>query len=203
MKLFLNKTSPYARMVRILVLEKGISDRVELCWCDPWNDDEALLAENPASKIPVLVCDSGIPISESLLIASYLDNTDTGVRLIPDSRKEEVLHLLGLGLGLMDDAFTEAISQKYLDKSANNSVLSIRRYKSIERLMRRLEEQISLLSKSDISAGDIAVAVALDYLSFRLPSLKTAKNYPVMEAWREKVTRRQSFKSTSFNGCIA
>ncbi|MBE0509057.1 MAG: glutathione S-transferase, partial [Marinospirillum sp.] len=34
MKLFLNATSPYARFVRVVALEKGL--KPELVWVDPW-----------------------------------------------------------------------------------------------------------------------------------------------------------------------
>ena len=43
MELYLNATSPYARLVRIVLLEKGLADAVTLKWCDPWADDAELL----------------------------------------------------------------------------------------------------------------------------------------------------------------
>jgi len=61
----MNNTSPYARMVRIVMLEKDLEDSVELCWCDPWSDDKFLIEKNSVGKIPALVCDSGITLSES------------------------------------------------------------------------------------------------------------------------------------------
>ncbi|BBI63175.1 hypothetical protein HSBAA_44810 [Vreelandella sulfidaeris] len=46
MELYLNATSPYARLVRIVLLEKGLADAVTLKWCDPWADDADLLKAN-------------------------------------------------------------------------------------------------------------------------------------------------------------
>ena len=36
MILFTNLTSPYARLARIAVIEKGLADRVEVRVIDPW-----------------------------------------------------------------------------------------------------------------------------------------------------------------------
>ncbi len=199
MKLFLNKTSPYARMTRIVILEKGLADSVRLCWCDPWGDDERLLSENPVGRIPTLVSATGIAISESVLIANYLDARGQGRPLVPDNRKEEVLHLVGLGQGLMDASFTTVISRTYLNDEANNSLISQRRWRAIWRTLEHLEHNIGLCSSIDeISMGDIAVAVALDYLTFRLPDLETAKKYSRLEAWRRNIAQRTSFQTTVF-----
>ena len=83
MQLFLNATSPFARVARIAALEKGLAERVQLVWSDPWNHDPALLAVHPQLRIPVLVTDEGQAIAESLLIAQYLDQIGTGPALVP------------------------------------------------------------------------------------------------------------------------
>ena len=199
MKLFLNKTSPYARMVRILILERGLEERVELCWCDPWSDDQQLLSVNPAGKVPVLVSDTGVSISESLLIAIYLCGLGPVTSLLPDNNKEAVLHLAGLGQGVMEAAFAVVISRKYLNEEANESVLAQRRKRAIERTLERLEQGIDRYSTPEITMGDIAVAVALDYLLFRLSDLDTRSKFPKLEAWRTSITQRPSFKNTTFD----
>ncbi|NWO06368.1 MAG: glutathione S-transferase N-terminal domain-containing protein, partial [Alteromonadaceae bacterium] len=47
MELYLNQTSPYARVARICAIEKQLSQDVNLVWVDPWADDTALLIANP------------------------------------------------------------------------------------------------------------------------------------------------------------
>ena len=200
MKLFLNKTSPYARMIRILLLEKDLTDEVEFCWCDPWNDDKQLIAENPAGKIPTLITDSGIPISESLLIACYLETLASKQKLIPQHRQESVFHLCGLAQGLMDAAFTTVVSKKHLSAEAENSVLAQRRLRAILRTLNRLEHSIENLSiKNELTIGDIATAVALEYLLFRLPELYSGSEYPKIESWLADISQSSSFISTRFS----
>ena len=196
MKLFLNQTSPYARAVRILMTERGLEDRVELCWCDPWNDDAQLLEVNPAGRVPALITDSGISISESLLIASYIDSLTSESSV---SDKEEALHLAGIGQGLMEASFSLVISRKYRDEGDDESVLTKRRYAAIERSLQHLEQNIDRYSDNEISMGTIVAVVALEYLAFRLPELKAAKCYPALEAWRATFANRRSFKETAFD----
>jgi hypothetical protein len=47
MKLFYNPTSPYARKVIVVILEKNLLACVELCALDPWTAPAELHAANP------------------------------------------------------------------------------------------------------------------------------------------------------------
>ena len=46
MHLYINTTSPFVRLVRLAIEEKGLADRVELEIVDPWADPEAFLKTN-------------------------------------------------------------------------------------------------------------------------------------------------------------
>jgi glutathione S-transferase len=199
MELFLNATSPYARLVRIVVLEKGLIDAVTLRWCDPWTDDDALLAANPAGRIPALVIDDGTTLSESLLIAFYLDGLGSREPLIPQAYLARVLHLAGLGQALMDAAFTTVISRKHQGREADDSALGQRRWRAIQRTLARLEHELDAAQAvSAITLGGIAVAVALDYLTFRLPEINWAAQHPRLKQWHDRVSARNSFVQTAF-----
>ncbi|AMO54826.1 glutathione S-transferase [Endozoicomonas montiporae] len=195
MKLFLNKTSPFARAVRILIIERSLEDKVELCWCDPWSDDAQLLDVNPAGRVPVLVTQSGTAISESLLIASYIESLTNEPLSGP---QEKVMHLAGVGQGLMEASFSLVISRKYINEGQNASVLTKRRYDAIQRSLQHLEQSIDDYSDHDDSFGAIIVAVALEYLVFRLPELDTAQHFTALDSWRAKLAARPSFKGTAF-----
>ncbi|WP_404471300.1 glutathione S-transferase N-terminal domain-containing protein [Vreelandella venusta] len=199
MELFLNATSPYARMARIILLEKGLAGDVTLRWCDPWVDDPALLAVNPAGRIPVLITHNGTALSESLLIAMYLDAQYPNTPIIPDAQRGDVLHLAGLAQNLMDAAFTTVIARKHYGPEIDQSELGLRRQRAIQRLIKRLGEELheNQLTES-LTLGDIATAVALDYLAFRLPEVDWQAACPPLQAWQVKVVRRESFQHTAF-----
>ena len=63
--------SPYARKVRIALLEKGIP--FELLTEVPWDSTTSTPKYNPLEKLPVLVCADGTSVYESRFILEYLE----------------------------------------------------------------------------------------------------------------------------------
>ncbi|TVU89676.1 glutathione S-transferase N-terminal domain-containing protein [Vreelandella titanicae] len=199
MELYLNATSPYARLARIVLLEKGLAESVTLKWCDPWADDADLLKANPAGRIPALITEKGITLSESLLIAVYLDSVSPNPPMLPAANLGDVLHLTGLGQNLMDAAFTTVIARKHYGNKIDESELGQRRARAIQRLLKQLSSELGEKQQaSAINLGEIAIAVALDYLAFRLPEVNWEEGYPRIQAWHAGVTARESFQETAF-----
>ena len=199
MELYLNATSPYARLVRIVLLEKGLADTVTLKWCDPWADDAELLKANPAGRIPALVTEEGTTLSESMLIAVYLDSVSPTPPMLPAASRGDVLHLAGLGQNLMDAAFTTVIARKHYGNEIDESELGQRRSRAIQRLLKQLNNELGEKQQaSNVNLGEIAIAVALDYLAFRLPEVNWKEEYPRLLAWHAGVTARGSFQETAF-----
>ncbi|MCG7577803.1 MULTISPECIES: glutathione S-transferase N-terminal domain-containing protein [unclassified Halomonas] len=202
MELYLNATSPYARLVRIVLLEKGLMETVTLKWCDPWADDADLLKANPAGRIPALVTEEGTTLSESMLIAMYLDSLDSGTPtppILPTNPLSDVLHLAGLGQNLMDAAFTTVIARKHYGKGIDQSELGQRRARAMQRLLNQLNSELGgKPTAASIHLGDIAIAVALEYLAFRLPEIRWKEEHAQLAAWHAGVTARTSFVQTAF-----
>ena len=71
MQLLANPTSPYVRVARVAMIEKGFE--VEPTMVDPWADDPRLRAANAATRVPTLLLDDGTPLAESLLIVQWLE----------------------------------------------------------------------------------------------------------------------------------
>jgi len=71
MKLIASLTSPFARKIRILLMEKAIP--CELVVDIPWSADTRTPDYNPLGKVPVLLPDDGPPLFDSRVIAEYLD----------------------------------------------------------------------------------------------------------------------------------
>ena len=199
MELYLNATSPYARLVRIVLLEKDLAGAVTLKWCDPWADDAELLKANPAGRIPALVTQEGTTLSESMLIAVYLDSVSPNPPMLPAASLGEALHLAGLGQNLMDAAFTTVIARKHYGSEIDESELGQRRSRAIQRLLTQLNSELGEKQQaSTINLGEITIAVALDYLAFRLPEVNWKEEYPRLQAWHAGVINRASFQQTAF-----
>ena len=76
MKLYVTYTSPYARLARIMVIEKGLQDRVEILEARTRRPDSPYYQINPSGRVPYLVDDDGSGMEDSQLICAYLDNLD-------------------------------------------------------------------------------------------------------------------------------
>ena len=76
MQLYITPTSPYARVARIVVLEKRLQERVEIIEAKTRTAGSPYYVVNPSGRVPFLVTDDDLTIEDSQLIAAYLDNLD-------------------------------------------------------------------------------------------------------------------------------
>ena len=80
MKLYVTYTSPYARLARIIVVEKALEDRVEVIAAKTRTRDSPYYQINPSGRVPYLVDDAGVGMEDSQLVCAYLDNLDNKPR---------------------------------------------------------------------------------------------------------------------------
>ena len=73
-RLYITPGSPYARMARIVILEKGLEKRVEVIVAQTRTANSPYYRINPSGRVPYLVRDDGVGLEESALICSYLDH---------------------------------------------------------------------------------------------------------------------------------
>ena len=76
MKLYVTFTSPYARIVRIVIQEKKLDRRVEIIQALTRKIDSPYYSINPSGRVPYLIQDDGAGIEDSQLICAYLDHVD-------------------------------------------------------------------------------------------------------------------------------
>ena len=73
MKLYLNKTSPYARLVMVVAHEKGLEKKIEPHWTDPWESAPSKLlgfrmnAERAPMHLPMSADGKAMPLRVALL----------------------------------------------------------------------------------------------------------------------------------------
>jgi len=75
-KLYITLTSPYARLARIVVLEKELGDKVEQIIAKTRQVDSPYYQVNPSGRVPCLILSDGTRLEESQLVCSYLDHLD-------------------------------------------------------------------------------------------------------------------------------
>lgn len=74
--------SPFARKVRISLMEKGIP--FDLQNEVPWHADTKTVAYNPLEQLPVLIPDEGDPVYESTYIMDWLEHRYPVPSMLPD-----------------------------------------------------------------------------------------------------------------------
>jgi glutathione S-transferase len=199
MKLYLNKTSPYARLVMVVAHEKGLERKIAPAWTDPWESSPELLAVNPLSRVPALLTDSGVAIVDSTCICDHLDEVGAGRRLVPDRGDERlrVLRKYGLGRGLIDAAFAVTIERRFHDPHGDLP-LATRWLASVERALGAFERDTALLAANgEPDLGDLALAVGLSYTAFRLPEVKWKDTAPALSRWFTRLAARRSMQATA------
>lgn len=76
MKLYITPGSPYARIVRMVVIEKSLEGRVEVVVARTREKDSPYYRVNPSGRVPYLVREDGSGLEESALICAFLDRLD-------------------------------------------------------------------------------------------------------------------------------
>ena len=72
MKLYVTFTSPYARLARILVLEKALEDRVEIIEAKTRATNSPYYQINPSGRVPYLIDDLGAGMEDSQVICGLI-----------------------------------------------------------------------------------------------------------------------------------
>ena len=200
MQLLANTTSPYVRIARVSMIEKGLN--VEPTIVDPWADDPRLRAANAATRVPTLITDDGTPLTESLLIAQWLEHT----RPAPDWPSllgvdvAGVLSRAGIALGVIDAAVHTIIIRKVTAPLLfDDTPVGLRRRRTMAEGMARLES-IAACGQLGRTGGPtldtICAVVALDYLRFRFDGKPWLPAMPALDALSVSLGQRASFAQT-------
>lgn len=194
MKLYYSPNSPYARKCRIVTLEKGLQKQVEFVQVDPWANPPELLKVNPLGKIPALVTDEGMALCESPVICEYLDMLSPEIKLLPPAERLQILGVSALADGIMDQAVAWVIETMKRPADKQWPVWVKRQEDGIMRTIGLIAPHAS--KEDPLSVGTIALAVALAYVSFRMPHLNWRGAHPNLAEWLDNFEKRPSMQAT-------
>ncbi|MFT5445018.1 MAG: glutathione S-transferase [Gammaproteobacteria bacterium] len=76
MKLYTTLTSPYGRIARMVIIAKGLQERVPIEIAKTRQTDSPYYDINPSGRVPFLLLDDGPGLEESSLVSLYLDELD-------------------------------------------------------------------------------------------------------------------------------
>lgn len=197
MNLYFSQGSPYARIVRIALMEKHLTAQITERQVDPWSDDADLGAHNPMMRVPTLVTEDGACLTESLLIIHYLEARFPETPLVPADRREETLSLAGRGMGLIDAGVQTFQIRRFLKTDDAPGKLESRRLAALRRGLSSLENRVPAAAGEVVDLGCITVGSALAWLDLRLPDLALTNEYPALASWLADLNLRPSFRMTA------
>ncbi len=191
--------SPYARKVRIALIEKGIpfTLRTEV----PWHADTATPAYNPLEKLPVLVLPDGTGIYESRYILEWLEAKHPTPRLLPDdvegvltARQVEVIAdgVCDAVVLLFFERRRDAPSAPWMERQRRKVVGGVR---ALAALAEKAGE--GFLVGDRFGLADIAAGTVLRYLAVRYPEFDWAGRFPALAVMSTRLEARPSFQATA------
>lgn len=200
MQLLANTTSPFVRIARVALIEKGLD--IEPTIVDPWADDLRLREANAATRVPVLITDDGTPLPESLLIVQWLERE----RPPPDhpsllgADALATLSRAAIALGVIDAAALTMITRKVTAPVLfDETPVGLRRRRTMVEGMSRLEaiaRRVPLAAEGPPTLDAICAVVALDYLRFRFADAPWMPSLPTLDALSRRLRERKSFRET-------
>ncbi|WP_372072211.1 glutathione S-transferase N-terminal domain-containing protein [Tistrella mobilis] len=198
MKLYYTNTSPFARIVRLAILELGIADRLEMAIADPWTEESGLYRVNPLEKVPALELDDGRVLVDSLTIAEYLDRSFGDNRLLPLDPAGWVSErrLAALAHGVIEAGVARLIERLRRPEPYRWAGWDARQKAKIVRTLDLLEGEVAGFAGTEPGLGRIALAAALGYMDFRFADDAWREGRPKLAAWYAAVVDRPAMQQT-------
>lgn len=204
MQLLANTTSPFVRIARIAMMEKGLN--VEPTVVDPWADDARLRAANAATRVPTLVLDDGTPLTESLLIVQWLEATRPApahaTLLGAHEQVAGVLSRAGIALGAIEASVHTIITRKVTAPTLfDETPVGLRRRRSMIEGLERLDALVPVMGgdhpEQRVPTLDIIAAVVLyDYQQFRYGDQAWLPATPALRDMAVAMRQRPSVATT-------
>lgn len=193
MLLFHSLTSPYARKVRVLLLEKRLS--VESI--DVVGSPRSASEHNPLGKVPTLVLDDGTVLFDSQVISEALDALYPEPRLIPTEPRQRAIvrHFEALADGMCDVLIPVVLDSRRAPEQRDGAYT--------EKLLGKVEASLNYLEPvvtgralvgDTFSLADVALVCALGYINLRRAELLDGRD--AINAYLAQQLKRPSLAET-------
>jgi glutathione S-transferase len=198
MKLYISSGSPFARKVRVMLLEKKAPFDLEAV--DLWAPSDYPRV-NPVGKVPALELDDGRVLVNSPLIADYIDGRFPQPRLMPadpdqrlDARRWEAL-----ADATMDAAVASLYEARFHEEATRSKAFLERQRGKIDRGFAELERMLDgrpWCVGGAMSIADIAIACHVGFITARKPEFFPPERYPGLARLARDMGARESMKLT-------
>ena len=198
LKLLSATPSPFARKVRVVLLEKNIP--FELKTINPWNMNADIERFNPLGKIPVLITANNETIFDSKFIIEWIEHNYPDPAVFPTDAKTK---FKAQQIQVIADGICEAVILLFFENMRpdpqQSKPWSERQIKKISNGLQALEQQISndeFCVDNTFGIADISVVSAVDYLSLRFKTYEWRNKFTRISKFVARQSARQSFIET-------
>jgi glutathione S-transferase len=198
MKLYITPGSPYARIARVVILEKGLESRVETIAAQTRLADSPYYSINPSGRVPYLVRDDGVGLEESAVICAWLDHLDgkPAFDLPAGDQAWEARRLEALARSMLDGL---SVWNREIARPQNERSPTIIRHEANRsaRMADLWEAEIDHpLMRGALNLAQITLACALG-LEARIPDLRWRPGHPKLCDWFARIAARPSLAATA------
>lgn len=201
MQLYTAAASPFARKVRVCLLELGMADRVEQldAVATPIAPDDMLITQNPLGKIPCLVSEEGTAIYDSRVITRYLNDLKGGNLYPSGPELWEALTLEATADGMMEAAVLMVYEKRIRPEGMVYNAWLEAQWSKVARALDALEEGWSGHLDGPVDMAQIAIGIVLEYLDFRHDDRNWRKGRDALAGWQAEFAKRDTMQSTQPN----
>ena len=198
MKLYITPGSPYARMARIMVIEKALQGRVEVIVAQTRVADSPYYAINPSGRVPYLIRDDGVGLEESALICAYLDHLDGKPKFHSpaDDQAWEARRLEALARSMLDGL---AVWGREILRPPDERSPTVLKHEAARcrRMADLWEKEVDgALMRGPLNMAQLTLGCALG-LEARNPDLQWRPAHPKLCDWYDAIAARPSFSATA------
>jgi glutathione S-transferase len=197
MKLLGSETSPYARKVRLVLLEKKLPHTWVVA--PPREPGSPVTQHNPLGRIPTLLLEDGTAVFDSPVICEYLDTLNDGPILIPRAdplARMRVRRWEALADGIMDSAVVVRLESLRPADRQDPPTLALHG-NAITWALTHAERVLGTRTWCEgeaLTLADLALACALLYLDLRQPERDWRGHHPGLAAWAAPILQRPSVR---------
>lgn len=193
LNLYFSDGSPYARICRMAVRERGLSSDVAEITTTLRDPKAVVLPHNPTGRVPALVLADGITLTETTMILQWLDDLGAAPRLL--SKQASAMAQYGRALGLLDGIAVWNRELRRPESERSPSVLALELTRA-NRIGDALELDVATGAYAKIDAATLALLAVLGYCEIRHTAWKWRAGRPALCAWFDRVSDRASFAQT-------
>ena len=197
MKLYMTETSPYARIVRIVVLEKGLEKQVEMIPAQTRKVGSPYYEINPSGRVPYLVREDGVGLEDSAVICKYLDQLTTPQRFdLPPGEEAWEARRLGAVAGSLLEGVSVWVRELRRPVDERSPTILAHEASRSERLIEFWENQIDHpLMHGTLSMAQIALITGLQ-MELQIPNFDWRPGHPRLSDWADRMAERPSVAAT-------